>query len=163
MEGSGVRQTIVWTMVLGNLFGAILTWFYFSFVDYESAMMPARALGLDVLYFIVGFSLLSGAGTLWGFRWSRPLRDYRTAEPGTVDAAVVRRRAILVPFLYTAITLCGWVLAGIIWGVLQPILWGTFTPARSLRAMFGIAGIAGTVTTAFIFFSIEHQWRPMMQ
>ena len=148
MDGRAVRGSIVWTMVLGNLLGAVLTWFYFNFVDYQSSLIPEHAWGLDILYFIVGFSLLSGTGTVWGLRWSRPLRDYRTAGPGTVDPAIVRRRAILVPFLYTAITLCGWVLAGIIWGVLQPILWGTFTPARSLRAIFGITGIAGTVTAS---------------
>src|SRR5882762_4707645 len=162
MAGHNVRAKIVRTLVLGNLFGAVLTWCYFNFIDYESSVMEGHAWGLDVLYFIAGFSLLSGVGTAWGLRWSRPLYDHRTGRSGTVDPAIVRRRAILVPFLYTAITLCGWVLAGIIWGVLQPILWGTFTPARSLRAMFGITGIAGTVTAACIFFSIEHQWRPML-
>src|ERR1700741_4334248 len=120
MEGRAVRGKIVWTMVLGNLFGAVLTWFYFPFVDYASAAVIAdHAWGLDVLYFVAGFALLSGAGTVWGLRWSRPLQEYRMGARA-VDPEIVRRRAILVPFVYTAITLWGWVLAGIIWGVLQP-------------------------------------------
>ena len=160
MEAYAARGKLVKTLLLGNLLGALLTWFYFTFIDYPATVGPAQTLGLDVLYFIVGFSLISGVGVTWGIRWARPLRDRGTAAG--VDPAIVRRRAILLPFVYTAITLCGWVLAGIIWGVLQPILFGFFSPARSLRAMFGITGIAGTVTAAFIFFSIEHQWRRVL-
>src|SRR2546422_276342 len=160
MEAYAARGKLVKTLLLGNLLGALLTWFYFTFIDYPATVGPAQMLGLDLLYFIVGFSLISGVGVAWGIRWARPLRDRGTAAG--VDPAIVRRRAILLPFVYTAITLCGWVLAGIIWGVLQPTLFGFFSPARSLRAMFGITAIAGTVTAAFIFFSIEHQWRRVL-
>src|SRR3989442_9034768 len=160
MEAYAARGKLVKTLLLGNLLGALLTWFYFTFIDYSATAGPAQTLGLDVLYFIVGYSLMSVVGVAWRIRWAGPVRDGGTVAG--VDPAIVRRGAILLPFVYTAITLCGWVLAGIIWGVLQPILFGFFSPARSLRAMFGITGIAGTVTAAFIFFSIEHQWRRVL-
>jgi adenylate cyclase len=160
IEAYAARGKLVKTLLLGNLLGALLTWFYFTFIDYTATVVPAATLGLDVLYFIVGFSLISGVGVAWGIRWARPLRDLGTSAG--VDPAIVRRRAILLPFVFTAITICGWVLAGIVWGVLQPILFGSFSPARSLRAMFGITGIAGTVTAAFIFFSVEYQWRRVL-
>jgi MFS family permease len=57
------------------------------------------------------------------------------------------------------LSLLGWTLAGIIWGVIWPLLAGVFTPYHSLRQLFGNTVIAGGVTVAFIFFASEYQWR----
>jgi adenylate cyclase len=74
----------------------------------------------------------------------------------------VRRRAIMVPYVFAALSLAGWVMAGLIWGFLYPVLWGIFSPGRSLRSLFGITCVAGTVTAALVFFAVEHQWRRVL-
>src|SRR5437660_17408 len=93
-------------------------------------------------------------------RWARPLGHADTAAGP--EAAIVRRRAILVPYMFAALSFGGWILAGLVWGVLYPVLWGIFTPARSLRSVFGITCVAGSVTAVLIFFSVEHQWRRVL-
>jgi len=141
---------------IGNLLGAVLTFVYFRFVD----MADARELGMvtpfEIVYFIAGFAALAAGGSIHGVRWARPLIAARAGAALDPD---VRRRAILLPYTFAGITLISWVSAGIIWGVLWPLVAGHFSLSRSLRAIVGITGIAGTVTTAFIFFAIERQWR----
>src|SRR5262249_5589812 len=56
----------------------------------------------------------------------------------------------------------GWVLAGVIWGVVWPTVTGGFNPRLSLRLFFGITVIAGTVATVFAFLAAEHYWRRAM-
>ena len=68
-------------------------------------------------------------------------------------ATLVRRRALLYPFVIAAVTLLGWILAGVVWGAVWPLLLGTFMPARAIRQIFGITVIGGGVTTAFVFFA----------
>jgi adenylate cyclase len=147
------------TMLLGNQLGAVLTFFYFNFVDYTATEATVEVTPGEVAYFVVGLGMLGLAGYWWGTRWGRPLR---LAGNGTLwerNTALARRRALLLPYAFAAITLVGWVLAGVIWGVVWPWLAGSFSLADSLRRVFGITCIAGSVTTAFIFFSIEHHWR----
>src|SRR5215510_14554847 len=68
----------------------------------------------------------------------------------------------MVPYVFAALSFAGWIGAGFIWGVVYPVIWGFFTPARSLRLIFGITGVAGTVTAALVFFAVEHQWRTVL-
>jgi adenylate cyclase len=71
----------------------------------------------------------------------------------------VRRRALQFPYFLAGLSLLGWTVAGLIWGVLWPLLAGVFSPYHSLRQLFGNTVIAGGVTTAFTFFASEYQWR----
>src|SRR6266545_4112632 len=160
MDVKRVFAKLTWTQLLGNLFGALLTWFYFRFVDYTAAQFQAQISRAEIVYFVLGFAALIAVGIAWGSSWARPLeRADPTAGAGT---ALVRRRAILVPYVFAALSFGGWILAGLVWGVLYPILWGIFSPARSLRSVFGITCVAGTVTAALIFFAVEHQWRRVL-
>ena len=61
--------------------------------------------------------------------------------------------------MIAAIHLVGWTLAGLIWGVMWPMIVGAFQPGSAVRAFFGISVIAGFAATAFIFFAAERQWR----
>ena len=140
-----------------TLLGALLTYGYFRFID-PAALTASRRLGPgEILYFIVFFGALVTVAhrlTRW---WSRPL----LAGPPALGPAGddLRRRAIRLPWVIAGINLIGWALAGLIWGVLWPVLTGTFDAAQALRAVFGITVIAGSAVTAFIFFAVERQWR----
>src|SRR6266581_7176913 len=53
----------------------------------------------------------------------------------------------------------GWVMAGVVWGVVWPLLAGTFTLPSAVRAGIGITAVGGVVTATIVFFSIENRWR----
>jgi adenylate cyclase len=143
--------------LLGNLVGALLTWFYFRFVDFTAPQFQERISPAEIVFFVVCFGALLSAGIVWGSRWSRPLD--RSDPAARADPELVRRRALMVPYVFGALAFAGWIGAGLIWGVLYPLIWGFFTPERSMRSLFGITGVAGTVTAALVFFAVEHQWR----
>jgi adenylate cyclase len=155
-----VFARLTWTMLSSNLVGAVLTWFYFRFVDFTAPQFGAQISRAEIVFFVVAFGALISAGVVWGSRWSRPLsRPDPAAGP---DPELVRRRAIMVPYMFAAIAFSGWIGAGFTWGIVYPLIWGFFTPANSLRSIFGITCVAGTVTAALVFFAIEHQWRRVL-
>src|SRR6266545_2808463 len=147
------------TTIAGNLLGAILTFLYFRVVDPESAA-TAGAVGIrDIAISVVAFGALVAIGYPLGRRWVLPLRGDGLAATSTL----VRRRALQVPYIFACLTLAGWVLAGLIWGVLWPtVTSGVFDPRFSLRLFFGITGLAGSVATVFSFLAAEHYWRRAM-
>ncbi|HET9923680.1 MAG TPA: adenylate/guanylate cyclase domain-containing protein, partial [Methylomirabilota bacterium] len=100
------------------------------------------------------------AGYLLGRRWADPLIRWSGPDgvaKSTMD--LVRRRALLFPYALAGISVLGWLLAGVLWGVVWPLLAGTLAPHRIVRSIFGNTVIAGGVTCTFIFFSVEHVWR----
>ncbi len=152
-----VFSRLTWTQLLGNLVGALLTWFYFRFVDFTAPQFREQISFGEAAFFVVCFTVLISIGVVGGSRWARPLRGRASASGA--EAELVRRRAIMVPYVFAALAFAGWIGAGFVWGVLYPVIWGLFAPARSMRLIFGITGVAGTVTTALVFFAVEHQWR----
>jgi len=143
----------------GNLIGAVLAFCYFRFIDHAAADLPRVGLA-DITYSVVAFGLILLAGIWWGNRWTRPLAEW-SGQPSAPAPMVdlVRRRALLLPYAIALLTVAGWILAGVAWGVVWPLLDGSFSPARAVRQVFGITVVAGSVTTAFVFFALEHQWR----
>jgi adenylate cyclase len=139
-----------------NLLGAVVTFGYFRYVDPSAFTTRRPGLG-EILYFIAFFGALLALGYWLGDRWSRPLKA-GSPPPGPAGDDV-RRRAIHLPWVIAALTAVGWCLAGLIWGVLWPLLAGGYETAQALRTVFGITVIAGSAATAFMFFAIERQWR----
>jgi adenylate cyclase len=140
-------------VLAGNLLGAMITAFYFNRIDPRAAELGSPSLARTLPFFVVGFAVIAAIGYAIGRRWFRPLD-----APGP-PSALARRRAVRLPYALAALTFAGWVLAGVLWGILWPVLAGRFTPWGSARIVFGITGIGGLVTTAFVFFAAEHRWR----
>jgi adenylate cyclase len=158
LSARATQRTLLRLLLVGNLMGAVLSFFYFRYVDFTARPIPVTA--GEIVYFGVAFSVLGGLGAWHGRRWGRPLHEW--LQPGLArghDEAIVRRRALLLPYMMAGITLVGWVLAGFVWGVLWPLLAGIFSLERALRQVFGITVIAGAVATTLIFLSSEHLWR----
>ena len=149
------------TTIPGNLLGATLTFFYFRVVDPEIAA-EAGAVGIkDVVISLAIFGALVGIGYLFARRWLSPLVAFTGDDAAA--SPLLRRRALQVPYMFACLTLAGWVLAGLIWGVAWPSLTsGVFAPRFSLRLFFGITGLAGSVATVFSFLAAEHSWRRAM-
>lgn len=148
------------TTTAGNLLGAILTFFYFRVVDPESAATAGGVSLIDIAISVAAFVALVTIAYPLGRRWSSPLIGF-TGD--TVASPLVRRRALQVPYMFACLTLVGWVLAGLIWGVLWPtVASGAFDLRLSLRLFLGITGLAGSVATVFSFLAVEYYWRRAM-
>jgi adenylate cyclase len=156
-----VWKRVPWILIIGNLVGALLTFAYFRVIDPGPAPAAQRVGSWELGYFAVGMGALLAVGTVWVHAWTKPLfRPGPLSGPASETAArIVRRRALLLPYMLAIVSLAGWVAAGVIWGVLWPVLAGSFVPERAWRSIFGITGIAGSVATALIFLVTEHQWR----
>ncbi len=151
--------TVRWITAVGNLLGAVVAFLYFRVVDHAAVRLPPVR-WIDIIVSIIVFAAMVGAGSWLTGPWTRPLS--RVAKLPTLppaEADLVRRRALLFPYFLAGLSFLGWTLAGLIWGVLWPVLAGAFSPYYSLRQIFGTTVIAGGTTVAFIFFASEHQWR----
>ena len=104
-----VFAKLTWTQLLGNLVGALLTWFYFRFVDFTAPQFQAPISRAEIVFFVVGFGALISAGIVWGSRWARPLEN--ADPPSTAPTLLVRRRAIMVPYVFAALSFAGWIMA----------------------------------------------------
>jgi class 3 adenylate cyclase len=162
MEGRRLGGKIAWTVMIGNLLGAVTIFVYFTVIDPDpGGPAPATA----VTHFVLGMLGLGLAGVWLSFRWMRPLRGWamRVDAEGVGQAPPgARQAALLMPWRMAAIAAIGWTLAGLIWGVLFPVLLGTFSPARLLRSLFGTTIVGGSITTVFIFLVTERLWRPAL-
>jgi adenylate cyclase len=160
ISGSSIARRNRIRVFLANLGGAVLTFFYFRVID-PAAFYARRPPGAwEIAFSVVAFAALAWLGMALAARWTRPLEDFRAGH--RVDIALARRRALLLPYVVAGHTLIGWVFAGLIWGVLLPSMEGGLSAAGALRGMFGITVIAGTVTTALVFFAVEAAWRPVL-
>ena len=141
-----------------NLVGALVSFTYFSFVD---LLAPPRSheFGGAVRFFAVGFTLLSVLVAVWADRWSRPLNPVDGRYPTSMEA---RRRALLLPYALAGIVFCAWALAGLLFGVIRPLMIDMFTMERAIRFIFGNTFVAGSATTALTFLLAEHLWRKQL-
>lgn len=156
---AGDRRWTAWlqmvVLVPANLIGAVVSFTYFNFVD---PLAPGRddVLAGSVLFFLFGFALLSGLVSVWANRWSRVLDPVDGRVPTSTEA---RRRALLLPYALAGIVFVAWALAGLLFGVIRPLMLGAFTTERAVRFIFGNTFVAGGATTALTFLLAEHLWR----
>jgi len=148
---------MVMLVLLGNFGGAVLTFIYFHEVDPVAGGIDIGA--AELAFFAFGFSLLSVVAQLASSRWMRPINQARIESPARADAGVARRRALLMPAFMALLTFTGWAAAGLLWGVLWPLLAGTFALEPALRQLFGITFVSGIFVAACMFFGVERIWR----
>ena len=145
---------------VGNMLGASVAFFYLRVIDpsYSYAM---RLGWIEIAYSALIVAALIGIGHWYNARWLRPIARAGRSDSTLSEAelALARRRALLFPYVLAGVSLCGWTMAGLIWGIVIPIAMGHFTWTEALRQLFGVTVIAGSVTCAFIFFTSEYAWR----
>jgi adenylate cyclase len=135
-----------------NLVGAVLAFLYFRVID--PLATDAGVTWADIAFFVGAMAALIGAGVALGVRVNAPLM-----HPDRHDARAVRRAAILFPYTMTALTVLGWIQAGILFGIAWPWVTGVLTLPAVARSLFGVTVIGGGVTAAFVFLSAERLWR----
>src|SRR6266850_3313377 len=106
-----VWKRVPWILIIGNLVGALLTFAYFRVIDPGPAPAAQGVGPWEVGYFVVGMGVLLAAGSVWVHAWTKPLfRPGPLPGPASETAArIVRRRALLLPYMLTIVSLAGWV------------------------------------------------------
>ena len=138
---------------LANLSGALVVWFYLSYID----TIPGQdtAAGLDNLWifalFVVGIPLLGAVGTR---RLLRPIETWATKlETGEADVSEVPETILqgVINWVFRASgsTFLGWLLIAVVQFILG------FTSPGTLLGIL----LAGTVATSIIFFATDLTWR----
>lgn len=154
---SANTRRLVGTMLAGNLGGALLTFVYFRFLD-PAALTDTGGVGaIELAYFVAAFTLLFVCGRILAARWSGGVLRARGALPA--DAGPLRRRALMVPAFFAAMSFSGWIAAALIWGIAWPLLAGHFVLASALRQSLFIVFVSGTVVAVFVFLATERIWR----
>ena len=145
--------------LLGNFGGAVLSLLYFRQIDTlaSSGTPPLGAAELGV--FLACFALLYGVMYVTSARWRRPVNDTIGSPPHGVAGDTARRRALLMPAYMALMTWAGWLVAGVLWGGVLPMLMGDMPLHVALRVIFGISGVGGTFVAASMFFGMERLWR----
>jgi adenylate cyclase len=165
-----MRWKITLSIVVGNSIGACLTYLYFSnIIQIHQAQQNIPHYFAD-LFFVIGTGALI-LSFVWILRRSS-FRLHQVANDETsinsideISAQKLKREAIQFPPIVAGVSFLAWILAGFIFGFLQPvisqILYGLEPPdlIECLKQFFGITCIGGSITTLFIYFTIENLWR----
>ncbi len=153
-----------------NIIGAVVTYLYFSFILNASGYQENIPAYFSPLFFVIGTAFLVFVFNLKNIRTMKPLFDVaygRVAIDSMEDSEIyhLQRQALQFPIMVTAITFMAWLLAGFIFGFIQPLIVGkafdveTPTLVNCLRHFLGISILGGGITTMIVYFALENAWR----
>lgn len=150
--------------IVANACGVILIVFYFTNIHHVSVpVLTSRGpifLGIEILITLGLFAL----GYFLPDRWVAPLTAWyrQNAERDEPEQAPlqVRRLALNTPAISAATSLGVWLLAGLVFSLLDSfdVEAGRFDWALVAQVLLGSV-IAGFVTAVIIYFAIERIWR----
>jgi adenylate cyclase len=153
-----------------NIVGAIATYVYFSFILESGAVSENISPYFHPLFFVIATAVLCFSYTLSSSKTMKALLEiaYGQIDITSLEASDVydiQRRALQFPMVSSVITFMTWILAGFIWGFLEPLivskLFGVETPSLiyCLRQFIGVSLLGGGVTTMILYSVIENAWR----
>jgi len=156
--------------MIGNALGALLTFLYFTYIE---TGFKAGSRGLPIhyfIYFIVAVSLIFLIVRLFGRRFFPSVFQDANGKTSLNDLDEVsvermKRTALNRVPLEAGVTLLAWLLAGFLFGFLQPVFFQSVFGMSDLsmtdgfRIFMGTIFVGGSVTTLFVFFASERVWR----
>lgn len=153
-----------------NIIGAVLTYLYFSLILKSNVLHENVPDYYSPLFFVVGTAVLILCFNMSRRKAVKSLFNvaYGGMEIRSLEESEVyhlQREALQFPMVVSVITFIVWVLAGFIFGILQPLIasriFSTEIPnlVDCLRQFFGIALLGGGVTTLILYFVLENAWR----
>ena len=153
-----------------NIVGAVFTYVYFTYI------LEFRDVKTDIpgyyspLFFVIGTVFLVFTFNLGSRKSVRELfaiaygdTDIRTLEES--EKYHLQREALQFPLAVSVISFAVWILAGFIFGLLEPLITGKLfnleTPdlIYGIRRFLGIGFLGGGVTTLLLYFILENEWR----
>ncbi|MBU1340755.1 MAG: HAMP domain-containing protein [Proteobacteria bacterium] len=162
------RITVLIPLV--NMLGAVAIYFYFSFI------LPAYELGVDIpayfspLFTAIGTVLLCLLGVLF-FRPSAKIMfdvAYDRIKIKSLEESEIyrlQREALRFPMLVTTYAFLVWILAGFIFGFLEPMITAGIFNSRTpdlvlcMQRFLGISLLGGGITSMILYFILENEWR----
>ena len=153
-----------------NIIGAVLTYTYFVFI-LPPYKIPAEVSSNFSFFFFVAITiviLLIFLGLTHKFLTpisgiANKNRDINTLDP--TERGRLQGISLKVPLVVSIFNLLSWVLAGFIFGFMEPVfiahVFSVGTPdlVLCLRRFLGIALLGGGITTLILFFVLENVWR----
>ena len=124
-EPRGTGRVTLLVNAAGNFLGAAVAFLYFRLVDPHAASLPRVRLH-EVVHPLLVFAGLLALGNWLNNRWVAPINRATQGHPlSERETALVRRRALLFPYVLAGVSFAGWVVAGLIWGFGMPLADGT--------------------------------------
>ncbi|MBW2237442.1 MAG: adenylate/guanylate cyclase domain-containing protein [Deltaproteobacteria bacterium] len=162
------RITVLLPLV--NIIGAILTYFYFSFILKSGGVREHIPAYYSPLFFVIGTAVLVFSFNLGRRKTMKTLFDvaYGQTEIISLEESEVyhlQRAALQFPMVVSVITFMIWILAGFMFGFIEPLIAGKIfnieTPnlIYCLRQFLGISILGGGITTLILYFVLENEWR----
>jgi len=166
-------RRITFLLPLINVIGATFTYVYFSSIlelRYVKSVIPSY---YSPLYFVVGTALLIGTFKVGSRRSVKALfaianGDIAIESIEESERYHLQREALQFPLVVSVITFAVWVLAGFIFGLLEPLITAKLFSVEmpgliyGIRRFLGIALFGGGATTLIIYFVLEYEWRKYM-
>ena len=168
-----MKLKIIFLIVVGNSIGAILTRLYFSVIYQPSYVQESIPPFYKDYFFLIGSSALIFV-SIWIMRRSFVHLFQVASDKESIESMdesfglILKRKAIQLPITIAVVSFIVWILAGFIFGLLQPVVNQIIYEANPpdlincLRQFFGITFIGGSITALFIYFTIENHWRRAM-
>lgn len=163
-------KRITFLLPLINILGAVITYLYFSVILDFRVVKTEIPTYYSPLFFVIGTVVLVMTFNLGSRKSVRELFAiaYGDKKIETLEEAEryhLQREALHFPLVISIVSFAVWILAGFIFGLLEPLITGKIfnvaTPdlVYGLQRFLGIGFFGGGVTTLVIFFVMENEWR----
>ncbi|MDX2451018.1 adenylate/guanylate cyclase domain-containing protein [Desulfosarcina sp.] len=163
-------KRITFLLPLINIIGAVFTFLYFSLILKSGVLHENIPAYYSPLFFVIGTAVLVLGFNVSSRKTVKTLFKvaYGHIQIHSLEESEVyhlQREALRFPMVVSVITFMVWILAGFIFGLLQPLMaskiFSIETPnlIYCLRQFFGISLLGGGVTTLILYFVLENAWR----
>ncbi|MCP4717857.1 MAG: adenylate/guanylate cyclase domain-containing protein [Desulfobacteraceae bacterium] len=156
---------------LVNALGAVAIYLYFSFILPSGEIDPGipgyfspvfAAVGTIALCLFGLFLFRSSMNAMFDVAYDRI--KIKSLEESEIHR--LQREALQFPMVVSAVAFMVWILAGFLFGFLEPILASRMFDIQTpdlvfcMRRFLGISLLGGGVTTMILYFVLENTWRP---
>ncbi len=154
-----------------NLIGGGSTFFYFNYILPPRPTDPGLPGYYDSVFFLVTMLFLSASFFILKRRSARLLAQIIDGKKEIMDfspdmISYLQRKSLKLPMVLSLISFGMWIVAGFIFGFLEPLIaskiFSTISPDLffCLRWFLGISLLGGGVTCLVLFFMLDNAWRP---
>ena len=162
------RITVLVPMI--NIVGAVFTYVYFAYITGFRDVKSTLPGYYSPLFFVIGtvflvFTFKMGSRKSVQELFKIASGDTKISTLEESEKYHLQRLSLQFPLVVSVVSFAVWILAGFIFGFLEPLISGKLfnveTPdlIYGIRRFLGIGCLGGGVTTLILFFILENEWR----
>ena len=155
---------------LVNMLGAVGTYIYLAFILPDSAVSADIPAYFSPLFFVTGSAVLASFVMTLRRKSVRTMLDvaYGKIQIKSFEELEIyrlQREALQFPMVVTAISFMIWILAGFIFGFLEPLITARIFNLQipdlvpCMRQFLGTSLLGGGITAMILYFVLENTWR----